>query len=334
MTRLGAGVGPLLALVVGLGAVGGACTTGTDAEGQDGDRTATQGAAPTTPAAETSSPTPTPAPRRPAPLRGGFEEDFDGSAVAPPWQWLHDAEGWPDQMRRAEVVDGVLELEPWTTAWFEDHHGPMLFREVTGDFVATARVRSRGLRTEVPRKSYSFTGLIARAPRDVTPATWRPGGEDHVFITSGVADDPGEPNLETKTTDDSHSRLTLQPIAAGWTDLAVVRAGEVFVMLFREPDGEWTVSDAFVRPDLPRTVQLGVVVYTDWEDMTDFHADADGYHRTVLRRKPDLRASVDHVSARPLPKRLDVGGFADLGLTELEELLRPVLGRLGAPTSR
>lgn len=275
----------------------------------------------------TSSPTPTETatPQPPTPLRGAFADDFDGPTLDPAWRWLHDTERWPDQMRSVAVADGALELEPWTTAWFEDHHGPMVYREVTGDFVATARVRSRGLRTEVPRKSYSFTGLIARAPRDVTPRTWQPGGEDHVFVTSGVADDPGVLVLETKTTDDSHSVLTLDPIDQGWTDMAVVRAGESFVMLYREPRGAWTVSEVFLRPDLPPTVQLGVVVYTDWEDMADFHSDADGYHRTVLEREPDLRASVDHVSVQALPGDLDVGGFGALDPGQLEEALAPLL---------
>lgn len=272
----------------------------------------------------TESETATPIP--PTPLRGAFADDFDGTALDPAWQWLHDVEGWPDQMRKVAVAGGALELEPWTTAWFEDHHGPMVFRELTGDFVATARVRSRGLRAAVPRKSYSFAGLIARAPRDVTPKTWQPGGEDHVFITSGVGEDPGVLNVETKTTDDSYSELTLQPIDPGWTDLAIVRAGETFAMLYREASGSWTLSDTFVRPDLPSTLQLGIAAYTDWEDMTDYHSDADGYHRTVLKRKPDLRASVDQVTAQPLPEQFDVGGLGMLDDAQVEELLTPLLG--------
>jgi hypothetical protein len=261
----------------------------------------------------------------PVPLRGAFADDFDGTLLDPAWRWLHEAEGWPDQVRRAAVTGGALEVEPWTTAWFEDHHGPMVYRGLTGDFVATARVRSRGLRTAVPRKTYSFTGLIARAPRDVTPETWQPGGEDHVFITSGVGNDPGVLNVETKTTDDSYSELTLQPIDGGWTELAIVRVGETFAMLYREPTGDWTLSDTFLRPDLPATLQLGIAFYTDWEDMTDFHSDADGYHRTVLRRHPDLRASVDRITVGPVPEDLDVSGMGTLDDDQLEAMVVPLL---------
>ena len=274
---------------------------------------------------ESATPSASPTPVAVNPLEGAFADDFDGKALDPAWTWLHDAEGWPDAMQEVVVRDGSLELIPWTTAWYADFHGPYLFREVTGDFVATARVQSRGLKGPVPEKTYSCTGLMARQPRDTTPATWEPGGENYVFLTSGVGNDRGVPNLETKTTVDSTSTLTLTPIAEGWTDLAIVRGGTAFVMLYREPGGDWEISDVFERTDLPATLQLGVNVYTDWEDMSDLHTDPVSYHEQVVGREPDLHAYVDRVAAEPLPRGLDVSGWYVSAREDLLNQLLPLL---------
>jgi hypothetical protein len=114
-----------------------------------------------------------------------------------------------------DEASGELRLEPYTSGWYEDFHAPFLFREVTGDFVVTARLRADGLDGGVPGVPWSLAGLMVRAPRGVTPATWRPGGEGWLFLTTGVADAPGRPVFETKTTLDSRSTLRLHPARAG-----------------------------------------------------------------------------------------------------------------------
>jgi hypothetical protein len=233
-------------------------------------------------------------------------DEFEDGSSLDQWTRLDEVEGWPDTLQEVSVRDGVLRLVPWTTAWYADFHGPMLFEDVSGDFVATARVRSSGVAGGVPDRTYSLAGLIARAPRDVTPATWAPGGEDYVFITAGVGDVVGVPKVETKSTDDSVSDLTLKQVPAGWVDLQIVRSGDVFVMLYRPDAGEWVVSDRFVRADLPPDVQIGIVAYTDWEGMERFHSDPAGYHATVVRDgEPDLVAEVDFVHVDALPSDID-----------------------------
>jgi regulation of enolase protein 1 (concanavalin A-like superfamily) len=191
---------------------------------------------------------------------------------------------------------GALYLEPLTSGWYADFHAPFLFKEVTGDFVATARLRVSGLASDVPRTPWSLAGLMVRAGRDVGPRTWTPGGENWLFITAGVADDVSAPVLETKTTVNSRSRLRLHPARAGWVELRIARRGAAFELLSRHDGEDWVVRERFERPDLPATVQVGLNAYTDWYTAQPLHGDPLRFNTTVIRDgKPDLALRVDYV---------------------------------------
>jgi hypothetical protein len=58
---------------------------------------------------------------------------------------------------------------------------------------------------------------MVRAPRAVDSTTWTPGGEQWLFITAGVAEQPSRPVLETKTTVGSHRRCSCTG-ARGWVE--------------------------------------------------------------------------------------------------------------------
>ena len=135
---------------------------------------------------------------------------------------------------------------PYTSGWFDDYHGVLLFKEVSGDFDVTTRIDATGKETDLPQRSFSLAGLMARAPRPAGMAGWQPQQENWVFITTGYGDNgPGarrQAGLETKTTVNSHSTLVLKAVPPGWMDLRVVRVGANFVMLYRLSGGDWTVS--------------------------------------------------------------------------------------------
>ena len=256
---------------------------------------------PSTPATATIQPTATP----PLPDIASLSDAFDTSATLDEWQRLNVAEaGFPDTLKTVDVDEtspGALFMEPWTTAWYGDFRGPLLFKEVAGDFVVTARVRASGHDDEVPQRTYSLVGLAARTPRAITVETWVPGGEDYVFINVGAGDQPGRYQLETKTTVKSRSTLTLKSVPIGWVEVRIVRVGNAMLMLFRPDGATWQLSSVFDRDDMPPNLQVGTMVYTDWEGMVDFHADPAAYNRLVLKdRHPDLLASVDFIRfARP-----------------------------------
>lgn len=253
---------------------------------------------------------------------GNVGDEFDDAASLATWTSFEATQGWPDHLRRAAIVDGVLEIEPWTSGWYAEFHAPFLHREVTGDFLVTTRIAANGLQGEVPDSTWSLAGLMVREPRAVTPATWEPRAENWLFITTGVADRVGRPVYESKTTVNSRSNLKLRPAPAGWVELGVARLGPSFFLLVRE-DGTWRVHERFYRMDLPRTVQVGLVAYTDWDSAGDLQRDPQRFNTTVLKDgKPDLKARVDWVRHKPLrmPPGRDPRGLTDAAVTEAEIL--------------
>src|SRR5687768_3776933 len=60
-----------------------------------------------------------------APEAFGSHEFTDAGELAQ-WTSFETQHGWPDHLRRAQVVDGVLEIEPWTSGWYAEFHAPYL----------------------------------------------------------------------------------------------------------------------------------------------------------------------------------------------------------------
>lgn len=224
-------------------------------------------------------------------------DEFDGAASLERWRSHARVEGWQEMIRTLAVDGGRLTLEPTVSGWYADFRGPFLFQEVTGDFVATTRVRARGTRTDLPSATWSLAGLMVREPRATTARTWEPRAENWLFATTGIAAQPGQPVIETKTTVNGRSALNLHPVPAGWMELRIVRIGPDFLVFYRL-DGarEWTLQERFHRPDLPPAVQVGINAYSGWDLARELWNDAAAFNRTVLADRPtDLAAEFDWV---------------------------------------
>ena len=244
-------------------------------------------------------PTPTAAPKDDL---AALSDEFDNAQSLPNWRNLATVEGFPNQIEKADVnttSPGQLFVMPYTSTWFEDYRGVYLYKAVTGDFDVTTRIQATGKQGPIPDRTFSLTGLMARAPRNITLDTWTPGHENWVFITTGYGDnDPrrsGKQQIETKTTVNSHSVLELVPVKTGWVDLRVVRVGPTFLMLYRPDGGAWTLSKRYTRTDLPATLQVGLNAYTNWEGIED---EAPVFNRTLVtkpRSAPDLLVHSDYI---------------------------------------
>jgi hypothetical protein len=241
-----------------------------------------------------------------------LSDEFEDAASLTGWQRSDVVEGRPSQWKALDVdttSPGHLYLEPTTSLWWSDFRAPFLFRPVTGDFVATIRVRASGRTTTTPHREYSLVGLMARAPRTDTAATWTPGRENWVFLTTGTAEPAGTPQFEVKTTVNGRSTLLLSDAATGWVEIRVARLGSTFVMLQRTAVGNWTVHQRYSRPDLPATVQVGICAYTDWDWLKNAVNSGDltakAYNAMVYTDGyPDLVARVDWFHLRALPANL------------------------------
>ena len=121
----------------------------------------------------------------------------------------------------------------------------------------------------------------------------------------------GQFSFEVKTTRNSHSQLELTPLgqAANTATLRIARIGDSIITLYQLPDQQWIVHRRYARPDMPETLQLGLVTYSDWSKASDF--DPFVHNSTVLQAgvndptpnepfNPDLVAGFEYARfARP-----------------------------------
>jgi hypothetical protein len=246
-----------------------------------------------------------------------LSDEFDAPATLAEWQRVHVVEQWnAEQLETYDIntsVAGRLLMVPYTCTWYQDLRGPMAFKTVTGDFAMTTAVRSTGRDgASVPLTQYSLGGLMIRTPRNITPATWTSGGENYVFLSLGYGNVlPRTFQYEVKTTLNGISTLNLSTAPGPEARLRLVRIGGAVITLRREPGQPWVVHRRYPRPDLPDTLQAGMVTYTNWEKASDF--TPFNHNRTSLHLplppditnptpaepfQPDLRTEYDYVRFR------------------------------------
>ncbi len=226
-----------------------------------------------------------------------LSDNFTASASLDDWKRFYQNEGWPDMMKRLWIEEGFLYLEPYTSGWYADYHAPFLFKEIKGDFVVRTRLLVSGLKDVSPKATWSLSGLMVRAPRDVNPKNWAPKGENWIFLTTGIADNIQQPVFETKSTINSKSKLKLHPNRLDWVELKIIREGARFTLWYKYEGESWNKIEEFFRPDLPSKLQVGLNAYTDFYSAgKSLMGDLLKYNTTVVKYgKPDLLVKVDYV---------------------------------------
>jgi len=298
-------------------------------------------------------------------LRDGFErpesadiapmsDEFDSPATLGNWHRIWREEYWGrDPLEQFDIgtpLAGWITFVPWTSTWYEDYVGELAFQAVSGDFVATTRVRARarggnaapgGTHGGAAGSEFSLAGILVRAPHEdvacCDSSWWHPGAERYVFLSFGAADQPGTYQLEAKTTraaipPETHSVSNLE-IASAQVDeeeLRVARIGGALLLLVRDPGASWTVHRRYRRDDFPLALQVGMTVYTDWAIASTYpYAE---HNRTRIEHAwldaqvpadPDLRAQFDYFRfVRPVvPAALAGLDLADPGAVGDAELL-------------
>jgi hypothetical protein len=164
------------------------------------------------------------------------------------------------QAVRVSVDGGALVMDLiGSVIWFNADKGVLFYRDVTGDFRATATVRTS--KASDPSKppgqdgTVQLAGLMARTE---VPA------ENSVFIVSGsIGNSTG---LETKTTESSRSIFIQRGLPTGGdAELRLCRIGSTFLLWWRhvDSDEDWTHMSTLERKDMPPTLQVGANIYTD-----------------------------------------------------------------------
>ncbi|GEM48319.1 DUF1349 domain-containing protein [Deinococcus cellulosilyticus] len=235
-----------------------------------------------------------------------LNDEFNRADSLVQWQRHDVVEGWPSQWKALDIhttSPGHLYIEPLTSGWYAGYRAPFLFKEVTGDFVVTTRLKVEGRGGGVPQRMYSLMGLMAREPHpEVTPETWKEEEENWVFLTTGTTEPAGQPHWEVKTTVQGHSTLQVAQAPTGWVEVALLRKGAAFLFLQRQDGGTWTVHQRYLRPDLPATLQVGIIAYTDYNTLRNVmgpphtrRTDPRVYNNRVYEGTPDLKGWVDWV---------------------------------------
>lgn len=227
-----------------------------------------------------------------------LSDEFDNAATLSRWLRVHAVERWnSDQLELLDINTtraGRMVMMPFASTWFNEYRGELTFKYVTGDFVITTDVEaSQRNGTGAPRSQYSLAGIMIRTPRDITPQTWTPGGENYVFLSLGAASQPGTFQFEVKTTINSVSTLVVTP-GVNRATIQVARIGRSLIMLRRNAGANWVVHRRYARNDMPMTLQAGLTTYTDYPTCAMLNPLV--HNQTVIRSgNPDLVAAFDYV---------------------------------------
>ena len=218
-----------------------------------------------------------------------LNDEFDDAITLSCWTELDAAQGDPAQYSVLDIDEtkpGMLTLEPnHTQGWFEDGDAPFLFKEIAGDFVVETHVTalSRNDLSSPPSQQYNSAGLLVR------DGAATPGDEDWLMYNIGYQET--FVGTEGKTTQDSQSILTLTP-GANAGRLRICRVGSDYQM-YRWLDGEtsWTLEHSYSRPDLPATVQVGLIA-NGYQPPPDLHARFDYARFGTVTSQSDCTAEL------------------------------------------
>lgn len=227
-----------------------------------------------------------------------LNDEFDSALSILDWQRVNDVEGWnADQLEAYNInlnQSSAMRMMPYTSGWFQDRRSTLAFKEVSGDFVMTTRVRvtdRAGTGWPNTSSNYSLAGMLFRTPRHFPngpdgPGGWTPGGENYIFLSLGHGDTNGPcnpsttMNLEVKTTVNSNTTLCLSDVSSNDVTIRIARIDAAIIIMYHLPNQPWVVHQRYSRPDFPDTLQAGLHCYTDWNKVNSY--DVNFYNRNVI----------------------------------------------------
>jgi hypothetical protein len=186
-----------------------------------------------------------------------LSDDFEGAQLANAWGFDNPA------LAQFTQSGGSLSITPLASGsnaiWFNGSEGPLLYKPVTGDFTvrATLHARDTVVTSAPPPSPYRLGGLLVRNPAGSS------GDLDWVHVAIGGGDAGAPIAVEDKTTVNSSSDFVLHPMLTADAEVRIRRRGANFELHWR-PIGAttWTALRVHHRPDLPATVDVGLMAYS------------------------------------------------------------------------
>lgn len=208
-------------------------------------------------------------------------DEFESICTQNDWLRINEVEGWnADQLELFNVGvtnKGNITLMPYTSSWYADYRGVLVFKEIDGDFAFTSKVIvTNRAGDDIPSSSspYSLGGLMIRNPTGLSngSAGWQTGQQNYIFLSMGYAatNHPScngcpAPHFEVKSTLNSNSTLEVSSIDTTAAELRFVRIDDAMLVLYRFPGDDWEVHRRYSRSDFGDTLQVGFTCYTDWD---------------------------------------------------------------------
>ena len=162
---------------------------------------------------------------------------------------------------------GRLVITCANTFWFSSTTGPYVYQLTWGDFTATTSVQALNrTNTSVPPSAqFNSAGLIVRNPSTAL-------GQNYIMTNLGMQSSANGVGSESKTTFNSNSTLFLDP-DLNYGEVRIERTGtEIRTYKRTGSDSAFVLLDIFDRPDIPDTVQIGMVL-NGWTSAPDIRGE-------------------------------------------------------------
>jgi len=183
-----------------------------------------------------------------------LSDTFDGASLDPSWSVLHPS------LVTISVTGGARHLVATTSGqpnvWYQGGEGPLVYKEVTGDFdvMATLTVRDPSNTSNPPPTEYRFAGILARDPAA--------GPINTVHTAMGAGANAQGTCYEYKSTLDSVSTWAATPSGTASGQVRLRRSGTTITMYWRATSGDsWTQIYSVNRSDLAPTLEVGPMIY-------------------------------------------------------------------------
>ncbi len=269
-----------------------------------------------------------------------LSDEFHNACSVDEWSDINTIEGWNashlEEFDINQSNHGFMTMMPWTTAWYQNYRSNLMFKDVPGDFIFTTRVTATNrAENDIPGSTYSLAGTMIRTPRnDIQNGLpdWSPGGENYVFLSLGYAATnhptcsgcPG-PHFEIKNTVNSNSSLSVSSIGVAEALIRVIRIDHAILVLYQLPGQPFVLHHRYNRSDMPDTLQVGLLSYTDWPKVSTYtpafhnsnvlnaNLNPDPSSNPGLAFNPDIIAQFDYArfETPQIPQHLQGLDFSD-----------------------
>ena len=223
-----------------------------------------------------------------------LSDEFNRVCSLQDWQNIEEVEGWSQSHLEDYDInitnEGQLTMVPWTTAWYNDYRSNLLFKEVSGDFIFTVFVNSsnKALNGQ-PSSTFSLSGAMIRTPTGITDASseWTTGNQNYVFLSIGSANVTNTPKFEVKSTTNSNSVLNYNQVSDLSALIRLIKIDDAIIVLHQIPGENFVVRQRYDRSDMPDTLQVGIVTYTDWPKVNTYSYSFHNFNTLNEDLNPD-----------------------------------------------